>query len=55
MDQTSANVIGSSCLGLNFHFKSGPWHFTSSDVRLQMHKVSKVVDTGQDKSHETWL
>jgi len=30
-------------MALNLHFKNGPWHFTSSDVRSQMHKVSIVV------------
>jgi len=29
---------------LNLHFKSGPWHLTSSNVQSQMHKVSIKVD-----------
>lgn len=29
---------------LNIHFKGGPWHFISLDVRAKLHKVSKVVD-----------
>jgi len=29
---------------LKLHFNSGPWHFTFSNVRSQMHKVSIVVN-----------
>ena len=29
---------------LNLHFKSGPWHFISHDVKSKMHRVSLVID-----------
>ena len=29
---------------LNLHFKGQPWHFTATDARNKMNKVSQVVD-----------
>ena len=29
---------------LEIHFKGGPWHFMTFDVRSKLHRVSKVVD-----------
>ena len=29
---------------LEIHFKGGPWHFMTFDVRSKLHRVSKVAD-----------
>jgi len=37
---------------LNLHFKSGPWHFTSSDVRSNAKASVFTIESHLDKSLE---